>query len=206
MPSYRILIVDDQSEVRRVLRAALETLGLDLKIIEVPSGEEAILVVTRQPVDILIADIRLPGISGLELKDRARKRSPEMHLILITGMTDEDIRQKVARSGADAYFFKPIDIPVFLDTIQKLLGVKEPGPALTTELQVGKRGGAAAPGPVQTGELDRFLREASGRSAPPDRRVVHGLIGRSRAGAGTLGRLFKALENTGINGCSGFIS
>jgi CheY-like chemotaxis protein len=157
MSTYRILIVDDQSEVRRVLRSALETLGHNIKIIEVPSGEEAILVVTRQPIDLLIADIRLPGISGLELKERARKRSPEMHLILITGMTDEEIRQKVARAGADAYFFKPIEIPTFLDTVQVLLGVKEPGPALKTRLQEAMEEAPPLPASVHTGELGRFL-------------------------------------------------
>ena len=155
MPSRRVLIVDDQSEVRRVLHSALETLGHDIKVTEVPSGEEAILVVTRQPVDLLIADIRLPGISGLELKDRARKRSPNMHLILITGMTDEDMRQKVAEAGADAYFFKPIEMPAFLDTVQAILGLGEPPPTLMTKLQQAVE--EAPPQPVRTGELGQFL-------------------------------------------------
>lgn len=156
MPSRRILIVDDQSDVRRVLRAGLETLGRDIKITDVPSGEEAILVVTRQPVDLLIADIRLPGISGLELKDKARKRSPDMHLILITGMTDEDMRQKLAQSGADAYFFKPIDMAAFLDTVQQLLGIKEPPPTLKTRLQQAAEV-PPQPQPVATAELGQFL-------------------------------------------------
>jgi CheY-like chemotaxis protein len=157
MPSPRVLIVDDQSEVRRVLHAALETLGHDIKITEVPSGEEAILVVTRQPVDLLIADIRLPGISGLELKDRARKRSPNMHLILITGMTDEDMRRKVAEAGADAYFFKPIEMPAFLDTVQSILDIKEPAPTLKTRLQQAVEEAPPLPDPVRTGELGQFL-------------------------------------------------
>jgi CheY-like chemotaxis protein len=157
MPGRRVLIVDDQSEVRRMLHSALETLGHDLKITEVPSGEEALLLVTRQPVDLLIADIRLPGIDGLELKDRARKRSPNMRLILITGMTDEDIRQKVAQAGADAYFFKPIEIPPFLDKVQDLLGIKEPAPTLKIRLQQAVEEAPPLPGPVRTGELGQFL-------------------------------------------------
>ena len=156
MPSRRVLIVDDQSDVRRVLRAGLETLGRDIKITDVPSGEEAILVVTRQPVDLLIADIRLPGISGLELKDKARKRSPELHLILITGMTDEDMRHKLAEAGADAYFFKPIEMSGFLDTVQQLLGIKEPPPTLKTRLQQAAEV-PPQPQPVATGELGQYL-------------------------------------------------
>jgi CheY-like chemotaxis protein len=154
MPSRRVLIVDDQSDVRRVLRAGLETLGRDIKITDVPSGEEAILVVTRQPVDLLIADIRLPGISGLELKDKARKRSPNMHLILITGMTDDDMRQKLAEAGADAYFFKPIEMPGFLDMVQQLLGTREPPPTLKIRLE---QAAEVPPQPVATGELGQFL-------------------------------------------------
>jgi CheY-like chemotaxis protein len=158
MPSRRVLIVDDQSDVRRVLRAGLETLGRDIKITDVPSGEEAILVVTQKPVDLLIADIRLPGISGLELKDKARKRSPDMHLILITGMTDEDMRQKLAQAGADAYFFKPIEMPGFLDTVQQLLGIKEPPPTLKIRLEQAAEV-PPQPQPVATGELGQFLRK-----------------------------------------------
>ncbi len=72
MGKQRILIVEDQRDVRRLLRAGLETLELDLEIIDVPSGEEALLLSTRQPFDVLVADVRLPGISGLELKKRAQ--------------------------------------------------------------------------------------------------------------------------------------
>jgi CheY-like chemotaxis protein len=134
MHSRRVLIVDDQVDVRRVLRAGLEMLGREIKITDVPSAEEALLIVTRQPVDLLVTDIYLPGISGLELKDRARKRSPELRLILITGMSDEEMRQKVMEAGADAYFFKPIDMAGFLEVAQQLLDIKAP-PALKTQLE-----------------------------------------------------------------------
>jgi CheY-like chemotaxis protein len=123
MRVYQVLIVDDQRDVRRMLRAALETLSQDLKITDVPSGEEAILVISRQPVDLLIADVRLPGITGLELLARARVRNPALRLILITGMSDEKVRARVEQSGADAFFYKPIEISAFLETVQQLLNL-----------------------------------------------------------------------------------
>jgi CheY-like chemotaxis protein len=123
MRAYRVLIVDDQRDVRRMLRAALETLGHEFKITDVPSGEEAILVISRQPVDLLIADVRLPGITGLELLVRARVRNPGLRLILITGMSDEKVRAEVEQAGADAFFYKPIEISAFLETVQQLLGL-----------------------------------------------------------------------------------
>lgn len=123
MRAYQVLIVDDQRDVRRMLRAALETLSQDLKVTDVPSGEEAILVISRQPVDLLIADVRLPGITGLELLARARVRNPALRLILITGMSDEKVRARVEQSGADAFFYKPIEISAFLETVQQLLNL-----------------------------------------------------------------------------------
>jgi len=123
MAAYNILIVDDQREVRRVLRAGLEMLHKDIKVVDVPSGEEAILVISRQPINLLITDIRLPGISGLELKERAQIRNPNLKFILITGMSDEKVRQEVADAGADAYFFKPVEMSVFLDAVQDCLNL-----------------------------------------------------------------------------------
>lgn len=125
MPTCRVLIVDDQRDVRRVLRAALETLGRPIQITDVPSGEEAILVISRQPVDVMIADVRLPGISGLELVERARVRNPELSLVLITGMTDEKVRRQVELAQADAFFYKPIEIKDFLDTMRTLLQIDD---------------------------------------------------------------------------------
>jgi CheY-like chemotaxis protein len=59
-----VLIVDDHRDVRQTLRAGLETLGQGIQVTDVPSGEEAILVLSRQP-NLLVADVRLPGITSL---------------------------------------------------------------------------------------------------------------------------------------------
>jgi CheY-like chemotaxis protein len=123
MGKHRILIVEDQRDVRRLLRAGLETLELDLEIIDVPSGEEGLLLLTRQPFDVLVADVRLPGISGLELKKRAQINNPDLKLILITGLTDPDVRQQIFDAGADAFFFKPLEMADFLDAVERCLGV-----------------------------------------------------------------------------------
>jgi len=122
MPPFHVLIVDDQRDARLVLRAGLETLGGKLKVTDVPSGEEAILVIASQPIDLLVADIRLPGISGLELQQRARQRNPGLKVILVTGMTDLHTRDKVARAGAEAFFFKPVEMAGFLEAVQRSLG------------------------------------------------------------------------------------
>lgn len=125
MPSYRILIVEDQREVSRLLRSALETLEHKMDVVEIPSGEEAILFSSRNPVDLLVSDFRLPGMSGIELMGKVRKFHPEMKVILITGQTDPKVRKEVAEAGADAFFIKPVPMADFLDAVERHLGLVE---------------------------------------------------------------------------------
>jgi CheY-like chemotaxis protein len=125
MAAHRILIVDDQHEVRRMLSTSLRTLGPEIEVVDVPSGEEALLVASRRPVDLLISDVRLPGLSGLELMARVHKRNPELKTILITGLTDPKVRREVAEAGVTAFFYKPLEMPDFLDAVERCLGLVE---------------------------------------------------------------------------------
>ncbi|MEK6221991.1 MAG: response regulator [Chloroflexota bacterium] len=123
MANHQILIVDDQKDVTRVLKSSLETLEMEMTIATVPSGEEAILELVRGDIDLLISDVRLPGISGLELLGKSKSLNQDMKVVLVSGVTDPKIRQRVAQAGADAFFFKPIDIPDFLDAVERALGM-----------------------------------------------------------------------------------
>jgi CheY-like chemotaxis protein len=123
MSSSRILLVDDQREVSRLLHSALDTLEYDLDIVEVPSGEEAILDSSLNPIDLLVSDYRLPGISGIELMRKVRRNRPNVKVILITGQADPNIRKEVSEAGADAFFIKPVPIADFLDSVEHQLGL-----------------------------------------------------------------------------------
>lgn len=125
MAKYSILVVEDEHEARNVLRSGLESLGPDFKVFEVPSGEEASLVLSRQAIDLLVLDVRLAGISGLELMNKVRARYPDLKIILVTGLSDPEIRQQMANAGAYAYFYKPVNMADFLDAIERCLGVVE---------------------------------------------------------------------------------
>ena len=125
MAASRILIVEDQREVSRLLRTSLETLEHKLDIVESPSGEEAILDSSRNRIDLLVADYRLPGISGIELMQKVRGFHPDVKVILITGLTDPKVRREVADAGADAFFIKPVQIADFLDAVERALGLVE---------------------------------------------------------------------------------
>jgi CheY-like chemotaxis protein/predicted regulator of Ras-like GTPase activity (Roadblock/LC7/MglB family) len=131
-----VLIVDDYREVARTLRAGLESLQANFQIQDVPSGEEALLEFYH-PIDLLIADVRLPGISGLELMKRFKTRFPQGKVILISGVTDPQVRRQVAMAGADAFLFKPIEMADFLDAVERTLGMVES--LLPSEMEVEAR-------------------------------------------------------------------
>lgn len=125
MAKYRVLVVDDQREVRNVLSSGIETLGSNFSVLTVPSGEEAVLEISLRKFDLLVTDVRLPGISGLEVMRRVRNTQPELKVILITGVLDPVIRRNVADAGADAFFLKPIEVSDFLDAVERCLGLVE---------------------------------------------------------------------------------
>ncbi len=118
-----MLIVDDHQEIRTALRANLEALELDLDLVDVPSGEEAIVEVVGTGINLLIADVGLPGLSGIELYTKLKTTYPEMQVILITGMEDEEIHQEIAEVGAEAFFFKPVKMPEFLNAVRRTMGL-----------------------------------------------------------------------------------
>jgi CheY-like chemotaxis protein len=121
MGPYRVLVVEDNHEVRRMVTASLKTLGEEIEVLEMPSAEEALFIGTSQPLDLVVLDIRLPGMSGLDVVPRLRKRKPETKIILVTGVDDIQVRQQVSEAGVDAFFFKPIDITAFLEAVKRCL-------------------------------------------------------------------------------------
>jgi CheY-like chemotaxis protein len=119
----RILIVDDQRDISRLLRSALETIEQGLDVSEAPSGEEALLEAGRVPVDLLVVDYRLPGMSGVELIEKMRARYPEMKFIVISGMTESKAQEEIEKSGAYAFFVKPIPMSDFLGAVESCMGL-----------------------------------------------------------------------------------
>ena len=130
-----ILIVDDHREIIRLLTVGLETLNHDFTIKHALSGEEALLEARFTPIDLLISDVRLPGISGLDLVKDIQEIQPEVSIIMLTGQNDPDVQQAFLNIGVEHYFVKPVEIADFLDAIIRLLGLeglpqKAPAPAI----------------------------------------------------------------------------
>jgi CheY-like chemotaxis protein len=114
-------------------------LGADLHVQVVPSAEEALLESPQRRYALAVVDVRLPGITGFELVSKLRARQKDIKVIVITGMLDTEYRQQAEKLQVNAFFTKPLEMSVFLDTVQRLLGLKI-GPAaasgiLTTNSQ-----------------------------------------------------------------------
>lgn len=124
MTPPRVLIVDDQRDILRLIHSTLDTLGHEMKILEAPSGEEALLEATNHKIDLVISDYKLPGITGVELMAKIRSRNPDVKFILITAMTDRRTRDEIRNAGAIANFDKPIPLADFMDTVERVLGFK----------------------------------------------------------------------------------
>jgi len=107
--SARVLIVDDDALVRDTMRDYVEHLGYVVR--DVASAEEALAEIAREPPDLILLDVRMPGITGIELC-RQLKADPATRLVpvvLLTAERELDSRVAGLAAGADDYFTKPVD-------------------------------------------------------------------------------------------------
>jgi CheY-like chemotaxis protein len=138
----RVLIVDDSLELGRVLQALVSALDPGISTTVVPSAEEALLATARYPLDLLVADIRLPGMSGFDLVKKIRGRVPAVKVILITGLKEETYTRQAREFKVDGFFRKPLALPEFQEVVRQCLGMEAaPAPAPVQP---------PAPAPVQT--------------------------------------------------------
>jgi CheY-like chemotaxis protein len=134
MAAKRILVVDDQRDITRMIRAALEMLGRGYIIVDVPSGEEAVLEMGRGGVDLLITDVRLPGMSGIDLIKRLQRNNPKAKSIVISGLVDSKMASEAQRLGA-LYFAKPLrKMEDFLQSVQQTLGEEMASPSTASAI------------------------------------------------------------------------
>ncbi len=122
MTAKRILLVDDQREITRFLRSALETLNRGDIIVEVPSGEETLLEIGRGGADLLVIDVRLPGISGLDVVRRLRRANSRASVIVISGVADARLEAEAQNLGVLAFLRKPLNVNIFLPLAERALG------------------------------------------------------------------------------------
>ncbi len=104
-----------------MLRSSIELSGWECTVIDVSSAEDAMQEVGRGPVDLVVSDIKLPGMSGIELVRNVRSIHPEARAILITGHSTAPIRKQVEELGVVALLKKPIGTSLFLEAVATVL-------------------------------------------------------------------------------------
>jgi two-component system KDP operon response regulator KdpE len=132
MNTATILVVDDEPQIRRVLRATLCTNGYD--VVEAKNGQEAIEMVIREHPDLILLDVNMPDMSGLEVCSKIRL-SFEGPIIMITVRNSEKDKIVALDSGADDYVVKPFAIGELLARIRAALrrfSSEEPLPRIET--------------------------------------------------------------------------
>jgi len=104
-----ILVTDDDPELRRVLSRTLDALGFE--VAESPNGEQALQEVDDRQYDVVLMDVNMPGIGGIEACRAMRKKAPRLQILMLTVRDLEADKIAAFDAGADDYITKPFSIP-----------------------------------------------------------------------------------------------
>ncbi|MFW5947852.1 MAG: ATP-binding protein, partial [Gemmatimonadota bacterium] len=122
----QVLVVDDEQSVRTIVARFLERLGYRPRAAE-PDVAEGILASDAE-LDLLITDLSMPQVNGLELGRRARTLRPSLPMILSTGLVDRDTIRQARAAGFTRVLAKPFELGEFAGALSEVLGGGEPGP------------------------------------------------------------------------------
>lgn len=107
---YKVLIVDDEPKQREGLRMFIEWENYGFRVVDTASnGEEALEKYQTYSPELVIADIRMPGMDGLQLIERLREQDPQLHILILSGYADFEYAKKAMTNRADGYLLKPVD-------------------------------------------------------------------------------------------------
>jgi DNA-binding NtrC family response regulator len=116
MDGFKVLLVDDESEfldtlVKRIKKRNVNAHG-------VASGEEALAFLNQQPVDVVVLDVRMPGMDGIQALREIKQRYPLIEVIMLTGHASLEVAIEGMELGAFDYMMKPIEIDELLYKLQ----------------------------------------------------------------------------------------
>jgi two-component system NtrC family response regulator/two-component system response regulator HydG len=118
----RVLIVDDEENQRVALRNILLREGYDAFCAS--HGEEALKILDQYPARVLLSDLKMPGMDGMELLARVMQRYPDIVFMFITAFPNELDTDRAYRQGVKAIISKPVDIDELLDCISRNLSTR----------------------------------------------------------------------------------
>jgi CheY-like chemotaxis protein len=117
-----ILVVDDESDMRLATSRVLKKQGH--QIVEAGDGETALQELGRQPVELVLLDIRLPGMDGLQALKKIRQTRKDLPVVMATGYGSVDTAVRVMEAGANGYLSKPFSNAQLIETVERVLEVR----------------------------------------------------------------------------------
>ena len=136
-PAIRILVVDDESAIRRALRPPLVELGF--QVAEASRGEEALQLLRSGTYDVVLLDVNMPGIGGVETLRRIRTFAPRLPILMLTVRDQEEDKVEALESGADDYVTKPFSTRELIARIRAAVRrVRAPARAEDAPIEIGE--------------------------------------------------------------------
>jgi PAS domain S-box-containing protein len=132
-PAARLLVVDDEEAILQIFRRKLEKLNYEVHIAN--GGKKALLTLANTTIDLLVTDITMPGMNGIELMRKAVALQPDLQCIVMTGFGQIETAVEAMRLGAVNYFSKPVDFESLKMAIHKGLEKKHLQEELARERQ-----------------------------------------------------------------------
>ncbi|MBU5482283.1 response regulator transcription factor [Blautia sp. MSJ-19] len=115
------MIADDEKIERKGITALLQMENYDFEILEAVNGKDALRQIKEKKTDILLSDIRMPFMDGLELAREVRKLDPDMAIVIFSGFSDFNYAKEAIRNGVQEYILKPVNPQEFSDTMKKVM-------------------------------------------------------------------------------------
>ena len=114
----KIMLIDDEFECTVGLAGAIEPAGYSCEIFTEP--EKAVAAYPLKHYDVVISDMRMPGMNGIQVLIAIRKMNPDARVIIITGYGDVETAMAAINNGAHAFFGKPVDVADLMETLDKI--------------------------------------------------------------------------------------
>ena len=125
---YAIMIVEDEELIRQGLTSLVDYEQFGMNVInQAENGREAWKKFQDQPADILLTDINMPQMNGLDLAHLVKEQSPSCHIIFLTGYDDFEFARKAIKLGADDYLLKPFSKDDIEEMLAKVKGKLDQG-------------------------------------------------------------------------------
>jgi response regulator RpfG family c-di-GMP phosphodiesterase len=153
MPEAKILVVDDEPAITVALAKKLRREGYEC--LTASSGEEALRRLATENLDLVVTDVRMPGMSGIELLQEIKRRDPDIQVIMMTAYTDIGFAVEALRHKADDYLLKPFNLAELSHNVARALEHRRLLRENRAYQEADEGSGVAA-----ATELDRFCRQA----------------------------------------------